>query len=216
MRFSTGHHERRERMHRKRQRMVLGMALLLAALLVLVPAAAALAQESADVPPTWKPPNIEKFADKECCDPEGTVKFTVFVVNPIGSEATWYNVEVVDEISSHLEIDSVTTSKGSYTIVGNTVTVDGGITLPPGDGIEINISCTVRDFPSSGVIYNEAYVDYVDPDGSPGERLYTEVPVKLEICTPFVPEASTIVLLGSAVTGLAGYIGLQIRARRRR
>lgn len=33
---------------------------------------------------------------------------------------------------------------------------------------------------------------------------------------PFVPEASTFILLGSAATTLAGYVGLQIRARRRR
>lgn len=33
---------------------------------------------------------------------------------------------------------------------------------------------------------------------------------------PAVPEASTLLLLGSAATGLAGYIGLQIRARRRK
>jgi hypothetical protein len=31
-----------------------------------------------------------------------------------------------------------------------------------------------------------------------------------------VPEASTLVLLGSSVTGLATYVGLQIRARRRK
>ena len=33
---------------------------------------------------------------------------------------------------------------------------------------------------------------------------------------PVVPEASTLLLLGSAATGLAGYVGLQIRARRRK
>jgi hypothetical protein len=33
---------------------------------------------------------------------------------------------------------------------------------------------------------------------------------------PFVPEASTLVLLGSAASGLAGYVGLQWRARRRK
>jgi hypothetical protein len=34
--------------------------------------------------------------------------------------------------------------------------------------------------------------------------------------TPFVPEASTLILLGSGVSGLAGYVGLQWRARRRK
>ena len=34
--------------------------------------------------------------------------------------------------------------------------------------------------------------------------------------TPFVPEASTLILLGSAASGLAGYAGLQWRARRRK
>jgi hypothetical protein len=33
---------------------------------------------------------------------------------------------------------------------------------------------------------------------------------------PVVPEASTLLLLGSAATGLASYVGLQIRARRRK
>jgi hypothetical protein len=33
--------------------------------------------------------------------------------------------------------------------------------------------------------------------------------------TPFVPEASTLLLLGSGIAGLAGYAGLQLRARRR-
>ena len=33
---------------------------------------------------------------------------------------------------------------------------------------------------------------------------------------PVVPEASTLVLLGGSATGLAAYVGLQIRARRRK
>ncbi len=39
----------------------------------------------------------------------------------------------------------------------------------------------------------------------------TEPPVP-----PVVPEASTLLMLGSAASGLAGYVGLQIRARRGR
>lgn len=34
--------------------------------------------------------------------------------------------------------------------------------------------------------------------------------------TPVVPEPSTLLLLGSAATGLAAYAGLQLRSRRRR
>jgi hypothetical protein len=33
---------------------------------------------------------------------------------------------------------------------------------------------------------------------------------------PVIPEASTLILLGGSATGLAAYVGLQIRARRRR
>jgi hypothetical protein len=33
---------------------------------------------------------------------------------------------------------------------------------------------------------------------------------------PVVPEASSLILLGSSAAGLAAYVGLQVRARRRR
>lgn len=47
------------------------------------------------------------------------------------------------------------------------------------------------------------------------------VAITVPICEPpepppFVPEASTLILFGGAATGLASYIGLQIRARRRK
>lgn len=53
------------------------------------------------------------------------------------------------------------------------------------------------------------------------ERVAPESPIPPEpevpaAPPPFVPEASTLILLGSAASGLAGYVGLQIRARRRK
>ncbi len=42
------------------------------------------------------------------------------------------------------------------------------------------------------------------------------IPVIEPEAPPVVPEASTLLLLGSALTGLAGYAGLQMRARRRK
>jgi hypothetical protein len=52
----------------------------------------------------------------------------------------------------------------------------------------------------------EVVTQAAEPPASPGQQ---EPP-------PVVPEASTLLLLGSAATGLASYVGLQIRARRRK
>jgi hypothetical protein len=49
--------------------------------------------------------------------------------------------------------------------------------------------------------------DTPTPTATPGEPP--------PVTPPVVPEASTLVLLGGSATGLAAYIGLQIRARRR-
>jgi hypothetical protein len=50
----------------------------------------------------------------------------------------------------------------------------------------------------------------------PGQQPPGDAPPVPDPETPFVPEASTFLLLGSAASGLAGYVGLQIRARRRK
>jgi hypothetical protein len=50
----------------------------------------------------------------------------------------------------------------------------------------------------------------------PGQQPPGDAPPAPDPETPFVPEASTFLLLGSAASGLAGYVGLQIRARRRK
>ena len=43
---------------------------------------------------------------------------------------------------------------------------------------------------------------------------WTPTPVPGGEAPPVVPEASTLILLGSAALGLSGYVGLQIRLRR--
>lgn len=54
-------------------------------------------------------------------------------------------------------------------------------------------------------------------DGAPLGITDTPTPTStIPPVTAVVPEASTLVLLGGSVTGLATYVGLQIRARRRR
>lgn len=197
----------------KTPRALLIWTLLLTMLLTLAPAAGA--QGPTPTPPTWTPPMIYKYADVTCCDPNGQVEFTITVTNP--GNATWYNVRVTDQIDPHLRIDAVTTTLGTATITGNTVVVNGTITLPPGNSFVITIVCTVLSFPPSEEIYNTASVEYTDPDGHPWGPIRVSVPVKIVPCTPpVIPEASTLILVGGAATGLAGYIGLQIRARRRK
>jgi hypothetical protein len=57
----------------------------------------------------------------------------------------------------------------------------------------------------------------VADDGAPLGITDTPTPTATDgPITPVIPEASTLVLLGGSLTGLATYIGLQIRARRRR
>lgn len=195
--------------------------LVLVILLVLAPTVAAQVDPTA-TPPTWVPPEVVKFADVPCCDPGETVTFTIVVTNPgTPPAATWYNVRVTDPIDPIFEIVSATSTMGTATIDGatNTVIVNGGITLAPQQSFVVTIVVRlVGTIPPGGtVIINDAYVEYTDPDGQSWGPIRAEEPVRLPApCGEVViPEASTLILLGSAATGLAGYVGLQIRARRR-
>jgi hypothetical protein len=78
--------------------------------------------------------------------------------------------------------------------------------------------CNVPLGPISYSVQLEANnADYLDADfgfTSQDEPLPTPTPGPET--PPVVPEASTLVLLGGALSGLAGYAGLQIRARRKK
>jgi hypothetical protein len=79
------------------------------------------------------------------------------------------------------------------------------------EGWEVEIECDFDLVPTPGNVSSVSvpmddedhlctFTNYAPPSGAP----------------PFVPEASTFVLLGGAAMTLAGYVSLQIRARRRR
>jgi uncharacterized repeat protein (TIGR01451 family) len=196
--------------------------LVLAILLVVAPTVAAQVEPTA-TPPSWVPPAVVKSADVPCCDPGEIVTFTIAVTNPgTPPAATWYHVRVTDPINSLFEIVSATSTLGTVSIdyATNTVTVNGGITLAPQESFAVTIVVRlVGTIPPGGtVIINTAYVEYTDPDGQSWGPIPAEEPVRLPApCGEVVvPEASTLILLGSAATGLAGYVGLQIRARRRK
>jgi fimbrial isopeptide formation D2 family protein len=196
---------------------VASLALALIALLVLVPVVGA----QGEPPDTVKPPSINKLADDTELTLGDPVRFTIIVINPSGpdSEGTWINVRVTDNIDPALRIDAAASTMGTVTISGETVVVDGGITLAPGDQFVITIDCTLVGTAEAGeTLVNTASLEYADSDGVPQPVVEVEEPVRIvveEEIPPVVPEASSLLLVGSAVCGLAGYASLQFISRRR-
>lgn len=200
------------------KKIILVLALAVTLLLVAVPVA--MAQEP--TPPTWVPPEIYKRANETRLALGDSVTFTIIVRNPgdPATDASWYNLIVTDQVDPRLRIDGATTTRGTVTISGQTVIVDGGITLAPGEQFVITIDCTLIGPVEEGdVLINTARLEYTDEEDNPQPPIDVDEPVEIiieEEIPPVIPEASTLILLGSAASGLAGYVGLQIRARRRR
>ncbi len=193
------------------------IALVLAVMLVMALAPLALAQDP--TPPTWKPPTLTKTASPTTLQIGDEIVFTMVVVNPgtPGVDATWYNLRLTDVLDAALRIDNVTTTMGTVNITGQTVVINGGITLAPGEYFESKIYCTlIGPVPASGVLTNSATLEYTNGVVEPQPPVTVETEVKIKETPPVVPEASTLLLLGSAASGMAGYVGLQIRARRRK
>jgi uncharacterized repeat protein (TIGR01451 family) len=193
------------------------LAMVLALMLVMALSPLALAQDS--TPPTWKPPTLTKTASPTSIGLGEQVVFTFVVVNPgtPGVDTTWYNLRLTDVLDKALRIDNVTTTMGTVSITDQTVVINGGITLEPGAWFEVKIYCTlVGPVPSSGVLTNSATLEYTNGIVDPQPPVTVETEVKIKETPPVIPEASTLLLLGSAASGMAGYVGLQIRARRRK
>jgi len=68
------------------------------------------------------------------------------------------------------------------------------------DLVPTPVNASSMTVPMDGEDHLCTFTNHAPPSGAP----------------PFVPEASTFVLLGGAATTLAGYVSLQIRARRRK
>ncbi len=125
----------------------------------------------------------------------------VFEITFTAGPDTWYNVIVTDDLDPYLQIVSVTTSQGTASWSGQLVTVDVG-NVPAGEKVTIRIYCTVRDtVPGGYEIVNTAVLVVERPalEFRPRRTINVE--------EEFVPEAGTLLLLGSGLAGLASYAG---------
>ena len=185
-----------------------GVTLAVAALLSATPSAWATPAQRARGQQTVTIPPV-KSSDKAVVSPGDTLVFEILVANPASASDTWTGAVVTDAVDSNLRIDNVTTTQGTGGWAGQTVTVNIG-NIPPGTTVTIRIYVTVRDTAPTGYeVVNRAYLSHsgYPPRGS--------TPVTVMVEELFVPEAASLLLLGSGLAGVAGYAAMSWRARRR-
>ncbi len=136
----------------------------------------------------------------------------------------WTDVEVVDTLHPPLQVDDVTLEVNGltpppgfwswhYDPVANETIISIPF-LPANVVVTINIYCTVPDtLPLPSVITNVA-CEYIH--GRLITCCHDPVYVKVVPCEEFVPEAGSLLLLGSGLGGLGGYAAMRWRARRRK
>jgi hypothetical protein len=100
-------------------------------------------------------------------------------------------------------IQSITVSKGTYAVTGQRVDWTVG-TLAGQEMEKIDIQCTA----ASGGLTLGAIGTACSSAGCQSS------PVTLNMGLPDIPEAGTLLLLGSGLVGVAGYIRLRMRARK--
>ena len=105
---------------------------------------------------------VTKTVDREVAAIGDVLTYTITFTNP--KDKTIEEVVVEDVFDSRLDdVEVVSTSKGEATVDGNTVTVDGGIELAPGEQIELVVRATISGRASPGdVIDNTATLESPD------------------------------------------------------
>jgi fimbrial isopeptide formation D2 family protein len=143
---------------------------------------------------TWKPPQLVKTANsKHCLTLGDSVRFTIAMSNftPPWNFATWYQVQVVDDIDPLLRIDDVrvTPLADDVRITSNKVVVTFN-TLAPGASYVISIDATlIGPIDPNYVILNKAVAHYQDEMGNPQppwESDLARVCTRLEIYLPIM------------------------------
>lgn len=131
----------------------------------------------------------------------------------------WTNVVITDNIDPRLRIDNVTIQCQPGPCPAGTAVTGPGVnpvvvtipTLPQLTTVTITIECYIPWDCPVGTIVNVGIVTFTDSTGT-----WQYAPsASLTIAPCFVPEAGSLLLLGSGLAGLAGYAGLRRRVRGR-
>lgn len=158
----------------------------------------------------------------EVCDPR-EADDVVFKFTFTNGAETWENVEFTDQIDPILTVDKVTVACQPAPCPADTWASGPGVnpvkvtmgappnSLPANSIVFITIECTAQGY---GTIGNTGTVEFDDQwfndqTRSAGWR------GQVRPCEEFVPEMSSVLLLGGGLVGLAGYAGTRWRARRR-
>lgn len=126
------------------------------------------AAEPTDLPSTWVPPTIYKFADDDYLGVGDSVEFTITVFNTGGSSnmVDWRDVTVSDTVPEEFRIDQVTVDPPGIepVIIGNEVTVTDPL-VGRGEGYAVTIACTLLGTADPyQIITNQGAVVFKGPD----------------------------------------------------
>ena len=158
----------------------------------------------------------------EVCDPR-EADDVVFKFTFTNGAETWENVEFTDQIDPILTVDKVTVACQPAPCPADTWASGPGVnpvkvtmgappnSLPANSIVFITIECTAQGY---GTIGNTGTVEF-DDQWINDQTESTGWTGQVRPCEEFVPEMSSVLLLGGGLVGLAGYAGTRWRARRR-
>jgi len=171
-------------------------------------------KEEEEEPPPTVTPDVIKTVDREVAAVGDTLTYRIRFANP--KDKKLREVVLTDTFDSRLDgVTVVSTSKGSASLSGNTVTIDGGLELAPGETLTLVVRATISARAQPGdVIDNTATLSSPDLSTHASNTVYTAIVGELP-STGDRPVRPVPGLLAPSlvVGGLLALLGLGVRRR---